>query len=283
METSLKGKTVLVSGGTNGLGLITARALARMGAQVTILSRNAEKCTAVAEAIQTETGYPVEFIAADLSTLTGIMQAAAMFKQHHTHLHVLVNNAGAMFTQRKLTADGYEMTFALNHLNYFLLTNLLMDLLKASAPARIVNVSSHAHVGATLDFDNLQSEKHFAAMQAYGQSKLANVLFTYELGRRLEGSGVTANAVHPGFVATGFARNNGALYNFGMKLIGPFIRQPDQGAQTSIYLASSPEVEGVTGKYFVDCKAVDSSPISYDKTLAEKLWQVSLELTSKAI
>jgi NAD(P)-dependent dehydrogenase (short-subunit alcohol dehydrogenase family) len=283
METSLKGKTVLVSGGTNGLGLITARALARMGAQVTILSRNAEKCTAVAEAIQTETGYPVEFIAADLSTLTGIMQAAAMFKQHHTHLHVLVNNAGAMFTQRKLTADGYEMTFALNHLNYFLLTNLLMDLLKASAPARIVNVSSHAHVGATLDFDNLQSEKHFAAMQAYGQSKLANVLFTYELGRRLEGSGVTANAVHPGFVATGFARNNGALYNFGMKLIGPFIRQPDQGAQTSIYLARSPEVEGVTGKYFVDCKAVDSSPISYDKTLAEKLWQVSLELTSKAI
>jgi NAD(P)-dependent dehydrogenase (short-subunit alcohol dehydrogenase family) len=283
METSLKGKTVLVSGGSNGLGLITARALARMGARVTILSRNAEKCAAVAEAIQTETGYPVEFIAADLSTLTGIMQAAAMFKQHHTHLHVLVNNAGAMFTQRKLTADGYEMTFALNHLNYFLLTNLLMDLLKASAPARIVNVSSHAHVGATLDFDNLQSEKHFAAMQAYGQSKLANVLFTYELARRLEGSGVTANAVHPGFVATGFARNNGALYNFGMKLIGPFIRQPDQGAQTSIYLASSPEVEGVTGKYFVDCKAVDSSPISYDKTLAEKLWQVSLELTSKAI
>ena len=281
METSMKGKTVLVTGGTNGLGLVTARELASMGAQVTILSRNAEKCAAVAEAIKVETGNPVEFIAADLSTLAGIMQAAATFKQRHTHLHVLVNNAGAMFTRRQLTSDGYEMTFALNHLNYFLLTNLLLDILKASAPARIVNVSSGAHLRGSLDFDNLQSEKHFAAMEAYGQSKLANVLFTYELARRLEGTGVTANAVHPGFVATGFARNNGVFYNFGMKLIGPFIRQPNQGAQTSIYLASSAEVEGVSGKYFVDCKAVDSSPLSYDHALAEKLWQVSLELTGK--
>ena len=282
METSIKGKTVLVTGGTNGLGLVTARELARMGAQVTILSRNAEKCAAVAEAIKAETGNPVEFIAVDLSTLAGIRQSAATFKQRHTNLHVLVNDAGAMFTRRFLTVDGYERTFALNHLNYFLLTNLLLDILKASAPARIVNVSSGAHVRASLDFDNLQGEKHFAAMQAYGQSKLANVLFTYELARRLEGTGVTVNALHPGFIATGFARNNGAFFNFGMKLIGPFIRKPDQGAQTSIYLASSPEVEGVSGKYFIDCKAVDSSPRSHDQALAEKLWQVSLELTSKA-
>jgi NAD(P)-dependent dehydrogenase (short-subunit alcohol dehydrogenase family) len=281
VENSIKGKTVLVTGGTNGLGLVTARELARMGAQVTILSRNPVKCAAVAEAIQVETGSPVEFIAADLSTLAGIMQGAASFKQRHTHLHVLVNNAGAMFARRQLTSDGFEMTFALNHLNYFLLTNLLLDVLKASAPARIVSVSSGAHMRGTIEFDNLQSEHHFAAMQAYGQSKLANVLFTYELARRLEGSGVTANAVHPGFVFTGFARNNGAVFNFGMKLIGPFIRQADQGAQTSIYLASSPEVEGVSGKYFIDCKAVDSSPLSYDKALAEKLWQVSLELTGK--
>ena len=282
METSIKGKTVLVTGGTNGLGLVTARELARMGAQVTILSRNAEKCAAVAEAIKAETGNPVEFIAADLSTLAGIRQSAATFKQRHTHLHVLVNDAGAMFTRRIVTADGYEMTFALNHLNYFLLTNLLLDILKASAPARIVNVSSGAHVRASLDFDNLQGEKHFAAMQAYGQSKLANVLFTYELARRLEGTGVTVNALHPGFIATGFARNNGAFFNFGMKLIGPFIRKPDQGAQTSIYLASSPEVEGLSGKYFINCKAVDSSPRSHDQGLAKKLWQVSLELTGKA-
>ena len=281
METLIKGKTAIVTVGSNGIGLVTARALAGMGAQVTIISRNAEKCAAVTEAIKAEVGNPVEFIAADLSTLAGIMQAAATFKQRHTHLHVLVNNAGAMFTHRQLTPDGYEMTFALNHLNYFLLTNLLLDVLKASAPARIVNVSSGAHLRASLDFDNLQAEKHFASMQAYGQSKLANILFTYELGRRLEGSGVTANALHPGFIATGFARNNGPLYNFGMKIIGMFIRKPEQGAQTSIYLASSPEVEGVSGKYFIDCKPVDSSPMSYNKALAEKLWQVSLELTSK--
>jgi len=283
VEPDMQSKTVLVTGGTNGLGLVTARELARLGAQVTIVSRNAAKCAAVAEALKAETGHPVEFIAADLSTLAGIMQAAATFKQRHTHLHVLVNNAGALFARRQLTSDGYEMTFALNHLNYFLLTILLLDILKASAPARIVNVSSHAHEAATLDFDNLQGEKHFAGMQAYGQSKLANVLFTYELARRLEGSGVTVNALHPGFIATGFARNNGIFYNFGMKIIGLFIRKPDQGAQTSIYLASSPEVEGVSGKYFVDCKAVDSSLLSHDQTLAEKLWQVSLELTGKAI
>jgi NAD(P)-dependent dehydrogenase (short-subunit alcohol dehydrogenase family) len=283
VETSLKGKTVLVTGGTRGIGLVTARELARMGAQVTIVSRNAAKCAAVAAKLTAETGSPLEFIAADLSTLAGIMQAAASFKQRHTRLHVLVNNAGAMFARRHLTSDGYEMTFALNHLNYFLLTVLLLDILKASAPARIVNVSSGAHLGASLDLDNLQSEKHFSAIGAYGQSKLANVLFTYELARRLEGSGVTANAVHPGFIATGFARNNGLFFNLGMKLIGLFIRKPDQGAQTSIYLASSPEVEGVTGKYFVDCQPAESSPLSHDPALAEKLWQASLELTGKAI
>ena len=283
MDISPKGKTVLVTGATNGIGLATARELARMGAQVTIISRNAGKCATVAEAIKAGTGSPVEFISADLSTLAGIMQAAADFKLRHTHLDVLVNNAGALFTRRVLTADGYEMTFALNHLNYFLFTILLLDVLKASIPARIVNVSSGSHMRASLDFDNLQGEKHFNGMQAYGQSKLANVLFTYELARRLEGTGVTANALHPGFIATGFARNNGALYNFGMSLIRPFIRKPEQGAQTSIYLAASPEVEGVTGKYFVDCKPVQSSSLSYDKSLAGKLWQVSLELTGKAI
>ena len=283
MDTSMKGKTVLVTGATSGIGLVTARELARMGAQVTLLSRNAGKCAAVAEKIKTETGNPVEFIAADLSTLAGIMQAAATFKQRHTRLHVLVNNAGALFIRPRLSADGYEMTFALNHLSYFLLTMLLVDILKASAPARIVNVSSHAHEEASLDYGNLQGEGRFNGRQAYAQSKLANILFTYELARRLEGTGVTVNALHPGFIATGFARNNGLLYNLGMKFIGLFIRKPRQGAQTSIYLASSPEVEGVTGKYFVDCKAVDSSPLSHDQALAEKLWQTSLEMTGKVI
>jgi retinol dehydrogenase-14 len=282
METSMLAKTVLVTGGTNGIGLVTARELARMGAQVTIVSRNAEKCAKVAEAIRTKTGNPVDFIAADLSTLAGINEAAATFKHRHTHLQVLVNNAGALFFRRNLSSDGYERTFALNHLNYFLLTILLLDLLKASAPARIVNVSSGAHLKASIDFDNLQGEESYQMMKAYGQSKLANVLFTYELARRLKGSGVTVNALHPGTVATGFARNNGLLFNLGTKVAGLFFRKPAQGAQTSIYLASSPEVEGVTGKYFFDCQAVESSPLSQDQALAERLWQVSLKLTGKA-
>lgn len=283
MEASMKGKTVLVTGATNGIGLVTAQELARLGGQVTIVSRNAEKCATVAAQIHAATGNPVEFIAVDLSTLSGMMQAAATFKQRHTHLHVLINNAGGVFFKRMVTVDGNEMTFALDHLNYFLLTNLLLDLLKTSAPARIVNVSSRSHYRAKIDFDNLQGEKHFRGMQAYGQAKLANVLFTYALARRLEGSGVTANALHPGFVATGFARNNGSLYDVGMRLITPvFARTPERGAETSLYLATSPEVAEVTGKYYVDSKPVRSSPISYELDTAERLWQVSLELTTKA-
>ena len=282
MANSLEGKTILVTGGTNGIGLVTARELARMGAQVTITGRSAEKSALVAGQIETLAGNPVEFIAADLSVLAGIRQAASTFKEKHTQLHVLVNNAGGMFTQRRLTPDGYEYTFALNHLNYFLLTDLLLDLLKASAPARIINVSSNAHEHARINFENLQGEKRYIGLEAYGQSKLANLLFTYELARRLEGSGVTANAVHPGVVATGFARNNGPVYNVGTWIAGQlFFRKPDRGAQTSIYLAASPEVEGVSGKYFVDCKAVASRPQSYDRAAAERLWKVSEALVAR--
>jgi NAD(P)-dependent dehydrogenase (short-subunit alcohol dehydrogenase family) len=283
MDTLLKDKSVLVTGATNGIGLATAWELSRMGAQVTIVSRNAEKCSAVAAAIKTETGNPVEFVAADLSTLAGIEEAAARFKHHNTRLHVLINNAGWFFFKRFVTPDGYEMTFALNHLDYFLLTNLLLDLIKTSAPARVVNVASGSHMGARIEFDNLQGEKQYTGFRAYGQSKLANVLFTYELARRIEGSGVTVNALQPGYVDTGIALNSGFFGVFAKLSSRLFGRGPAEGAQTGIYLASSPEVEGVTGKYFVDCKPVESSPESYDKSTAEKLWQVSLELTANTV
>lgn len=285
MDISLKGKTILVTGATSGIGLVTATELARMGGQVTIVSRDAEKCARVAAGIGSGIGNPVDWIAADLSTLKGIMQAAMTFKQRHTHLNILVNNAGAFFYKRQITADGLERTFALNHLNYFLLTVLLLDMLKASAPARVVNVSSFAHRGVRkLNFDNLQGEKFYFCWTAYAHSKLCNILFTHELARRLEGTGVTVNASNPGYVQTGFALNNGWLFREGGTLSARlFARRPEDGARTSIHLASSPEVEGVTGKYFTNCKEVPSSALSHDKALAEKLWQVSLELTGKVI
>jgi retinol dehydrogenase 12 len=285
METPLKDKIVLVTGATNGIGYVTARELSRMGGQVTIVSRNPEKCATVAAAIAADTGTPVEYIAADLSTIAGISNAAADFRKKHIRLHVLVNNAGGFFNKRTLTADGFEYTFALNHINYFLFTNLLLDVLKASSPARIVNVSSGAHTGAKgLDFDNLQGEKKFSGWGAYAHSKLANLLFTYELARRLDDTGNTVNALHPGYVDTGFALNNGSLFRVAAKLSAHlFGRKPEVGAQTSIYLASSPEVEGVTGRYFHDCKQIESSPASYNQDAALKLWQVSMEMMAQAM
>lgn len=275
----MSGKTVLVTGATNGIGYIAACELARKGAQTVLVSRNAEKCAVTVAKIKNETGNnQVEFIAADLSTKAGVQEAAHEFKKRHTRLDVLLNNAGAMFMSRQVSSDGIEMTIALNHLNYFHLTILLLDVLKASGPARIVSVSSDAHRNGKINFDDIQLEKGYSGMKAYSQSKLANVLFTYEMARKLEGSKVTANALHPGFVDTGFAKNNGGLVSFGMSLLKPMQRKVHEGAETSIYLASSPEVEGVSGKYFTDCKAVPSAPISYQKATAEKLWQVSLEM-----
>ncbi len=279
MNMLMQGKTVLVTGATNGIGLVTARELARMGAQVTIISRNASKCALVAEKIKSETGNQVEYIAQDLSTLAGIERAADQFSDHHNLLDVLVNNAGGLFLKRSVTPDGFEMTFALNHLNYFLLSNLLLPNLKASPTARIVNVASGSHMGEKLDFDDLQSEKHYAGFRAYGQSKLANILFTYELARRLVGSNLTVNVLHPGYVDTGIPLNNGILGIIAKLYASLFAQTPEEGARTSIYLASSPDVEGVSGKYFVNCMPVESSLESYDKSASEKLWQISQKLT----
>lgn len=279
-DGNMKGKTCIVTGASSGIGFETARGLARRGAKVTLLSRSAERCQAAAGRIRQETGNEaIDFIAADLSSQTEVRKAAEEYLRRQERLDVLVNNAGGFFWNRAETVDGLEMTFALNHLNYFLLTNLLLERLKASAPARIVCVSSDAHRGARLNFDDLQNKRKYAGFPAYAQSKLMNVLFTHELSRHLEGSGVTANALHPGFVASGFAKNNGLLFRLVMPLAQLGAISLEDGARTSIYLASSPEVEGVSGKYFTREKEVASDPASYDEQSARRLWDVSAELT----
>jgi NAD(P)-dependent dehydrogenase (short-subunit alcohol dehydrogenase family) len=279
-DGNMRDKICVVTGASSGIGFVTARELARQGAKVTLVSRSAERCQAAAEHIRQETGNPeVDFVAADLSYLAEIRRAAEELLERHERLDVLVNNAGGFFMKRAETVDGLEQTFALNHLNYFLLTHLLLERIRASAPARIVCVSSDAHRGRRINLDDLQSKLNYAGFRAYGQSKLMNVLFTYELSRRLEGSGVSANALHPGFVATGFAKNNGLLFRLAMPLVQLGALSPEEGARTSITLASSAEVEGVSGKYFTRERAVQSDPASYDEQTARRLWDASLELT----
>ena len=279
--TLMNGKTVLVTGATNGIGKETALALAEMGAQVILVGRNAEMCARITAQINQQPGQArAEYLVADLSSQAQIRRLAAQFKDQYPRLDVLVNNAGAYNLKREMTADGIEITFALNHLNYFLLTNLLLDVIQASTPARIVNVSSAAHLTGKLDFDDLQNPRHYSSWTAYRNSKLANVYFTYELARRLEGSQVTANVLHPGFVASNFGKNGSGLLRPIFNIIQLFAISPKQGAQTSIYLASSPEVVGVTGKYFVEKKAVRSSTASYDQEAAQRLWDLSREMTN---
>jgi len=279
----LENKTILITGATDGIGKVAAFALARMGARLVILSRNPQKTTQIAQQIRSETGNnQVETLSADLSVQSEVRRAAEEFKQRFNRLDVLINNAGAVFMTRQVSADGIEMTLALNHLGYFTLTNSLLDLLISSAPSRIINVSSDAHQGATLDFNDLQNQNGYVSFRAYGRSKLANLYFTYELARRLEGTRVTVNALHPGFVATNFGVSNGGIYRWIFKLGHLGAIAPDQGAETIIYLASSAEVEGVSGKYFVKKKAVSSSQVSYDAQAARRLWDASLELTGQA-
>jgi retinol dehydrogenase-12 len=276
----MQNKICLVTGATNGIGKVTALELAKMGATVIVVGRNPDKTEAVVNELRAQSGSDrVDKALADLSSLAEVQALAENFKRKYSRLDVLVNNAGAYFGKRQVSADGYEMTFALNHLSYFLLTALLLDVLKASAPSRIVNVASDAHRTAPLDFDDLQAEKKFNGLVVYGRSKLANILFTYELAKRLQGTNVTANTLHPGFVATGFGADSGALMRIGIKITARLMGvSVEEGAQTTIYLASSPEVEGVTGKYFQKCKPAQSSAASYDVDARERLWQISEQL-----
>jgi NAD(P)-dependent dehydrogenase (short-subunit alcohol dehydrogenase family) len=276
----MQGKTVLVTGANQGIGKATAIALAQQGASVVILSRNPDKGRAALADVQAASrGGKAELLVADFASLADVRRAAAEFRATHKRLDVLVNNAGLFVPERHVTVDGLEETFAVNHLAPFLLTNELLDLLKASAPARIVNVSSEAHRHATMRWDDLQFEQHrYKGFSAYGQSKLANILFTYELARRLEGAGVTANALHPGVVASGFGQTYPGALSFFVKVAKPFLLTSEQGARTSVHVASSPEVEGVTGKYFSKCRPVRSNAVSYDEASQRKLWSLSVEM-----
>jgi NAD(P)-dependent dehydrogenase (short-subunit alcohol dehydrogenase family) len=286
MANEMQSKVVMVTGATNGIGFESAKALAGMGATVVGVGRNAQKCVDSAAAIMRTTGNSkVEFMVADLSVQAQVRQLAETFKQKHNRLEVLLNNAGGYFAKREINADGQEMTWALNQLNYFLLTDLLLDVLKASAPARIVNVSSGAHAMTKgIHFEDVEYQQGYSGWTAYGQSKLANIMFTYELARRLAGTKVTANVLHPGFVATGFGHNNGGLMNFGMGAIQKIAaKKPEQGAATSVYLASAPDVEGVSGRSFANCTEKKSSGASYDEAAQRRLWELSEQMVRQHV
>ena len=279
MKENMNGKICLVTGATNGIGKATAQALAQMGATVVIVGRDHRKTSRVVEEIRAASGNNnVDSLLADLSSQQEVRRLAMEFKSKYSHLHVLLNNAGAVFMKRQLSVDGIEMTFALNHLAGFLLTDLLLDTIKASAPARIINVSSDAHASGKIEFDNLQGERTYSP-RVYENSKLANILFTIELARRLDGTGVTVNTLHPGFVATGFGTNNGKVMAALVNIFAPLIaRSPAKGAETSIYLASSPSVDGITGKYFYDSQVIPAALQATDMTVARKLWDDSAEM-----
>jgi NAD(P)-dependent dehydrogenase (short-subunit alcohol dehydrogenase family) len=286
LNTSMQEKVCIVTGANSGIGKATALGLARMGATVVMICRDQTRGEEAQKEIKTISGNEaIDLILADMASQASIRQLAENIQQHYPQLHVLINNAGAVNLKRRETSDGFEATFAVNYLAPFLLTNLLLEKLKASAPARIVNVSSESHQAGYINMDDLQSEQHYKFMRAYGQSKLALVLFTYELARRLQGTGVTANCLHPGFVATNIGQNGiGSVGRSIVKLI--FSRlgiSPEEGAKTSLYLASSPEIEGVTGKYFAKSIPVRSAPISYDVTLQRQLWVESAKLVNLSI
>jgi retinol dehydrogenase-14 len=278
----MAGRTVLVTGGTAGIGKATALGLATMGAHVAIVGRDRGRTEAAAGEIRAAGGSQVDALVADLSAQSEVRRLADEVLQRLARIDVLVNNVGGYWNTRHVTIDGLERTIAVNHLAPFLLTNLLLDRLKHSAPARVVTVSSHAHAEGRIDFDDLQGERSYSGARAYNQSKLANVLFTYELARKLQASSVTANALHPGVVNTSFgAEDPAGVQRLFVPFMRPFMKTPAQGAATSIHLASAPDLEQVTGRYFANSKPKRSSQRSYDQVTAARLWQVSADLVGR--
>jgi NAD(P)-dependent dehydrogenase (short-subunit alcohol dehydrogenase family) len=278
----MQGKTVLVTGANQGIGKAAAIELARRGAKVVLVSRNEAKGLAALEEVRSQAkGDAPRLLVADLASLVDVRRLAADFKKEHDRLDVLLNNAGLIVPSFHTTVDGFEETFAVNHLAPFVLTRELLDVLLATPASRIVNVSSEAHRRGKMNWEDIELRQSYGAIKAYSQSKLANVLFTYELARRLDASKVTVNCLHPGVVASGFGQTYKGAFSILVKLGKPFLLSTEAGARTSVYLASSPEVEGVTGKYFDKCKPARSNAASYDESSWTRLWEVSEAMTSK--
>ena len=275
----MEGKVCVVTGATAGIGKETALALAKMGATVVMVARDAAKSARTVDEIEKAAPTAtVDVVLADFASLAAVREAAGEIGKRYRAVHVLVNNAGVANKHRTLSADGFELTFAVNHLAPFLFTRELLPLLRSGTPARIVTVASAAEAHGAIDFDDLQSEKRYRGFAVYGKSKLANVLFTYELASQLSGSGITANCLHPGTVATDMLRQLPWLV---FTVISPFLLTPEQGAMTQVYLASSPHVEGVSGGYYVKGKAARSSPRSYDVGARKQLWEASEAMVDK--
>jgi NAD(P)-dependent dehydrogenase (short-subunit alcohol dehydrogenase family) len=276
-EHTLRGRQVLITGATNGIGLAAAEALAARGANVAIVGRNEVRTKAAQTLVRAGAapGATVSTHIADLSSQAAVRKLAAEILARYDKLHVLVNNAGAMYTTRQVSADGIELTWAVNHLAPFLLTKLLLNRLKASAPSRIITTASDAHLGATIPFDDLNAERSYRGFGRYKETKLANILFTSELARRLEGSNVTAHCFHPGLVASGFNRNNGLLMDVAMLLLRPISRNVQQGAETLVWLVASPDVVSTNGRYYVDMQSRLPSPEAQDIAAARRLWEMS--------
>jgi NAD(P)-dependent dehydrogenase (short-subunit alcohol dehydrogenase family) len=276
----MKDRVVVITGATSGIGEIAADRLAQKGARIVFVARDrarGEQTRRHLQAVAAHTDHTVHY--ADLSGLSEMKRVAKEIADTEPHIDVLINNAGAMFTQRQVTEDGLERTFALNHMSYFVMTNLLLERLKATEGARIISTASDAHSGAQLDFDDLQSAKRHAGFAVYGRTKLMNILFTRELARRLAGTGVTANCLHPGFVATRFGDQSGGLLALGIGLAKKFALTPEQGAETIVYLASSPEVEGKTGGYYHKCKPATPSRAAQNDADSRRLWDASAKIS----
>ncbi len=273
-------KTILITGATSGIGKAALMTLAIDGCRIVFTARDESKAQETLDNIINDSGnVDIHYLIGDLSCLSGVRKIADEYKSRFDRLDILINNAGGYFHRKKMTEDGYEYTFALNHLAYFSLTLLLMELIKKSTPARIINVASEASRPGHIDFDDLMGEKKYSGVKAYCQSKLANLLFTYELDRKLKGKNITINAVHPGAVRTNFGNDAEGLHRFLFNLYVPFMRKPEKGAETIVYLVRSPVLEGISGAYFHDKKEIKSNKKSYDLQVASRLWKKSVELT----